>query len=475
MKTSNAILCFGIMVGLLCVQTTSAMEIIFGRKYPIQQKVATGQLSWLSVQFEKDITGKVIYKLEASHPEGKKISYLKGRDYLLSEDIQTNMIRNFEIKVPEVEFDENQKAFFEVTLPYDFKTRYLPLKFETEKGYQEVVLRLRFGDYRFMLASRLLNTVSYTETEPVIAAKTVDQLFANREKLKRRPPKLIEKMEVAEVKVDDIYSVLSKDMNIQSRIITDEQKAMAAQAQAEAPDEFDSILSKYAIDEDKAKLAMDPAQGIKINPEQMRAVSSKNNYGNSGNLSDNSDLSAEQLEILNNPTTESDYNAYVDDLVKDKESKGFDAEASIDEIIAQAGQFDRAEQAANIAELNNNMDEEEDSVGDDSSDEALFNSLSTQSSASSSKPKKQAYVPPVNTDELFGLPSDNWVEPKSAPILVMKPKPINQKRRLASFEPPKRNNYIEMVPAPKAAPAKGLEMDDLFGGGAEANPSGFGF
>ena len=493
-----------IFVGLALLgysQNALAMEIIFGRKYPIQQKAGTNELSWLSVQFEKDLTGKVIYRLEASHPTGRKISYLKGRDYLLSEDIQNNMIRNFEVKMPEVEFGPTQRAIFEVALPYDFKTRYLPLKVETDKGYQEVVLRLRFGDYRFMLASRVLNNVLFQEAEPVIAAKTVDQLFAKREQLKKRPPKLIAKPEVREVKVDEIYDVISKDLNIQTRIITDEQKALALDTPDPVNDDFDSILSKYAIDEEKAKAAVDPAQGLKINPEQLNAVTSNPSYNNE---LDTSGLTPEQQEVLNNPTTESDYNEYVENMVKEKDNDGFDAEASIDEIISQAGQFDRADQAADIANSNDEMETEDNESENLESNESYDQDLSSEASSLAEdsesqaskdlaeldqllnqeteevkpvvKPKpKPVVVAPVDTEELFGLPADDWIEPKSAPVLVIAPKPVDQKRRIASFEKPKRNNFVEMAFPPKPEPSKGVNMDDLFGGDTEANPSGFGF
>ncbi len=465
------------------IQPVYAMEIIFGQKYPIQQKTNSDQLAWLSVQFEKDITGKVIYRLEASHPKGKKISYLKGRDYLLSEDMQKNMIRNFEVKNPEVDFDIEQKAYFEVTLPYDFNTRYLPLKFETEKGYQEVVLRLRFGDYRFMLASRVLNSVSFVETEPVIAAKTVDQLFAKRELLKKRPPKLIEKQEIVEVKVDDIYDVISKDLNIQTRIISDDAKAAAQDTQPAEMDEFDTLLSKYAIDENKAKSVTNPSQGMKINPQQLNSFTS-NTSSTDGNL-DTSNLSPEEQEILNKPTTESDYNAYVDDLVKEKKPGDFDGAASIDEIIAQAGQFDSAEQAAAIIKTSDDIesedvDNEQDLSANDRSDEManqfenISNTNETTGFNRAFKPKA-VYIPPVDTEELFGLPSQDWVEPKSAPVLVMKPKPVDQKRRIASFDKPQRNNFVEWTPAPKPAAAKGVNIDELFGADPEANSSGFGF
>jgi hypothetical protein len=189
----------------------------------------------------------------------------------------------------------------------------------------------------------------------------------------------------------------------------------------------------------------------------------------------------------------------VENLVKEKDSDGFDAEASIDEIISQAGQFDRAESAANIAKSNDsleNEDEDSDTVGydvgniddlmseassfDEDSDLAQNEEQSFEDDVEEVKPvvkpmPRPVVVAPVDTEELFGLPSEDWIEPKSAPVLVMAPKPVNQKRRIASFEKPKRNNFVEMAFPPKPEPSKGVNMDDLFGGGTEANPSGFGF
>lgn len=463
---------------LMFSKSVMAMEIIFGQKYPIAQKSSGDQLSWLSVQFEKDPTGKVVYRLEASHPTGKKLSYLKGKDYLLSEDIQKNMIRNFEVKVPEVEFDANGKIVFEVVLPYDFQTRYLPLKFEKPNGYQELVLRLRFGDYRFMLASRVLNNVSYIESVPMLAAKQLEQLYSSRSMLKKRAPKLVEKAAVAQVNVDDIYNDIRQDLNIESRI----DKYDGANAVVEnnaVDDDFDALLSKYSPTETKSQ--PEPSRDYAINPQNLNAsgkslkvkgkeVSFEDSQMQSGY---NGTVSSAEQDILNNPTTEKDYNSYVNDLMQEDKNTEFKSDATIDEIIAKAGQFDNEEQEIGTGNLELSSEDQARLL---ESESALNSELQPKAEEIKPKPKKQVYIPPVDAEELFGFVSDNWVEPKSAPILVIKPKPVDQKRRISSFEPPKRNNFVEMVPAKKPKPA-GVNMDDLFGGGntSEANPNGFGF
>lgn len=452
----------GLLLILMGGKPLNAMEIIFGKKYPIQQNSNKDQLSWTSIEFEKDVTGKVIYKLTATHPKGKKISYLKGKDYLLSEEIQRSMVRNFEVKFPDAEFDSNHRVSYELVLPYDFQTRYLPLKFETEDGYQDVVLRLRFGDYRFMLASKILNTVYNAENVSIANAKTVEQLFASRAQLKKRPDKVVEKQEVAAVNVDDIYGVISKDLNIKSRIVTDVSQVAEAEPEEQVMDEFDSVLSQYLPSEKEAKSVSEVKNVIPRPTEKSRDISYE--------------LSQVDQDVIANPTTEKDYNAYVENLIKDNEKpEEFNEDATVDDIINQAGRFEKQarEEAINKKILNIEEEKLEQFLSSVNGEEPQ----ETEEDMEAQKippPKQQVYVPPVDTEELFGLPSDGWVEPKSAPILVIKPQPVNQKRRMASFEAPKRNNFVEMTPAPKAAPPAG-NMDDLFGGSSEANSSGFGF
>lgn len=452
-----------ILVGLLLTlgMTTSlnAMEIIFGRKYPIQQNANKDQLSWLSVTFEKDLTGKVLYKLEASHPQGKKISYLKGRDYLLSEEIQKSLVRNFEVKMPEVEFDTTGKATYEIVLPYDFQTRYLPLKFEKDGGYQEVVLRLRFGDYRFMLASRTLNTVANVDNIAVSSATTVEQLFAKRSLLKARPDKVEVKEEIVAVNVDDIYDLTRQDLNIKSRIVTDVSQMAATETKEEVMDEFDVLINQYLPDEKQAKEVV-AVKAIEVKTAQAQ------------NVSDEAALLEKQL--TSNPASENDYNAYVEGLIKDEKKGEFGTDASVDDIIAQADQFGKIEEERERNKKILNMDEEQLEQYLSSMDENGNPVGEIEEQAVAVQPKKEVYIPPVDTEALFGLPSDDWVEPKSAPILVMKPKPVDQKRRVASFEAPKRNNFVEMTPPPKSAPPPTVNMDDLFGGsGADSNGLGF--
>jgi hypothetical protein len=462
MKMYKALFVIGFLIPQIFSKPSSAMEIIFGRKYPIAQKTALDQLNWLSVEFEKDITGKVIYKLEATHPEGKKISYLKGKDYLLSEDIQKNMVRNFEVKVPEVEFGPDQKAIIEIVLPYDFQTRYLPIRFEKPNGYQEVVLRLRFGDYRFMLASRVLNTVSFVETAPVIAAKSLDQLFMRRSQLKKRAPKEVVAEQVANVQVDDIYNDIKADLKIESRIGTSVEEALAVDSSEQVMDDFDSLLNKYAPVEES---------NIAINKDALNATGkSLNVKGSEISFEDSQNQGAFSASDLSKDLkANNDHDAFIDDLVKEAQNIEFSAEATIEDIIAQAGNL---EQYADDTEVGVEQEGYEIVTENETTD----SQLDSENQVANVKPKK-TYIPAVDTEALFGFAADNWVEPKSAPVLVMKPKPVDQKRRIASFEPPKRNNFVEFVPAKKTAPAKGVNMDDLFGGGNDsgANPSGFGF
>ncbi len=468
-------------MALVC-HNLNAMEIVFGKKYPIAHKLDSKELAWQSIQFEKDLTGKVIYKLQATHPRGIKLSYLKGKDYLLSEDIQKNMVRNFEVKQPEVMFDQEQKVTFEVVLPYDFQTRYLPLKFEKDDGYQEVVLRLRFGDYRFMLASRTLNNVSFVEAGPVLAAQPLERLFMKRGQFKKRAAKVVEAEKVSNVQVDDIYNDLSKELNIQSRIVTDVDAVLASESSEEVMDEFDVLVNKYlpSPDENKAQagsesLVIDKkalnATGRNIKVGGNNIVSFEDAQQQSGYNSDN--LSQEQKDLFDNPTTDKDYAQYLDDATSGKkQNQDFDPDASIDEIIAQAAEYTRSEEnnPEQYASLENDPALEGVKIGyDDESitDEENLNEESedddVEASPLNSKTPSQIQA---DVEELFGFSNDNWVEPKSAPVLVIKPKAASKKRDLASFAAPKRNNFVEMVPSKTAPkPAPGTNMDDLFGGG----------
>ena len=436
------------------------MEIIFGKKYPIARNKDTNELSWMSVEFEKDVTGKILYKLRATHPRGVRLTYLKGKDFLLSDNIQRSLIRNFEVKTEESEFAADQTVTFEVLLPYDFQTRYLPLSFEKTNGVQELVLRLRFGDYKFMLASRVLNNVSFVENTPVMAAQPLDQLFLKRSQLKKRALKEAPKEMVSNVNVDDIYNDMKgDDSNFKSRIATNVEEAMEVDSSEQVLDEFDLLVNKYGPKNGQANSVIAPSP----RPSSYASSAKSINLGEESELSyedmqkqknrDISGLPKEQQDILINPTTEDDYDNYMNDFVEEKENTTFKPDASIDEIIAQAGSFDKS------------MVVSEDDVA------GVVGDIVEKEASKKSKPKTQLFVEPVDTEELFGFAPDNWNEPNQAPVLVMKPKPINKKRGLASMKKPERSNFVEMVPSkkPSANP-----MDDLFGG-SEANPSGFGF
>ncbi len=476
----------------------NAMEIIFGRKYPISQKAASNELVWKSIEFEKDPTGKVIYKLEASHPNGKKLSYLKGKDYLVSEDIQKNMVRSFEIKVPEVEFDSSKNVIYEISLPYDFKTRYLPLKFEKAGGYQEIVLRLRFGDYKFMLASRVLNNVSNIESAPTMAsAKEVDDLFLKRSQLKKRAPKLVEKIEVADVQVDDIYNALRQDLNIETQIGTKSEIANNNAMGSQVPDEVDALLDKYLPTEEETKSVVNPTQGYAVNPKSL--AGSKNSLNSNAKESvQNKQLipgsfnSSAQQNIINNPTTDSDYQAYVDDFTKVESKADFNPNASIDEIIAQAegapveskygtvessskkGLSTAVKTGRGLAE--NSTKEEIQVTGQGTkAGEITGGDVEIEEKPVRRAVKKRAYIAPVNTNELFGLPDDNWTETKTAPVFVMKPKARSKKRKTASFAPPARNNFVEWTPPNASKLKKNKNINDLFGEQLKADQNVFGF
>ena len=116
-----------------------AMKMIFDTIHPIspnliQNKAYTSSLIWKSIQFKKTPAGKVVYKLQAYYPGGKSLTYLKGKEEILSDEVRDNLVNDFDVKTETIKFI-NGSATFEMILPYDFKTRYIPLKFEKNDGF----------------------------------------------------------------------------------------------------------------------------------------------------------------------------------------------------------------------------------------------------------------------------------------------------------------------------------------------------
>ena len=203
-----------------------AMKMIFDTIHPIspnliQNKAYTSSLIWKSIQFKKTPAGKVVYKLQAYYPGGKSLTYLKGKEEILSDEVRDNLVNDFDVKTETIKFI-NGSATFEMILPYDFKTRYIPLKFEKNDGFQDIVVRMRFGGYRFRLASRVLNNVVFVKPQDaLVAVNDSDKLFVQRLGLKRR---LDQNQMIAEksIDVDSIYNSAKEELKVDSAVASDE-------------------------------------------------------------------------------------------------------------------------------------------------------------------------------------------------------------------------------------------------------------
>lgn len=183
--------------------SASAMEIIFDKTYNISRTANLTSLNWKSVTFTQISGGRIKYTLIAQHPEGKSLEYLPNADSVVSEEIKSRLIRKFDIVTSEITFKDGE-AHLEVELPYDFETRYLPIKLHKKDGYEDYVVRFRFGDYRFLVANKVINRTSAKDVSN-IAGKDPNDLYKVRKQARRRV--IIKKQEEAPTySVDDIYA-----------------------------------------------------------------------------------------------------------------------------------------------------------------------------------------------------------------------------------------------------------------------------
>ena len=279
------------------------MEMIFDKTHSIvpnlkQNKAYTSSLVWKSVEFKKTPAGKIIYKLQAYYPGGKYLSYLKDKDYILSDKVRDNLVNSFDVKTETVKF-VNGLTTFEVILPYDFKTRYIPLKFEKNDGFQDVVIRMRFGGYRFMLASRVLNNVVFVDPKKtLVAVNNPDILFSQRLGLKKRLDGSDQQM-IAEksINIDEIYNLTKEELNIESNVASDED--IKNNVVAYQDEDIDAEIG-FSLSEDTdidRLLGLNDAEGF--NPKG-EVISEDNQATDSINLSNLVEANEEQKVRDNN-------------------------------------------------------------------------------------------------------------------------------------------------------------------------------
>lgn len=236
--------------------SSHSMEIIFDKTYNISRKANITTLNWRTVSFEKLSGNRVKYKLVAEHPEGKSIEYLSNVDSVVSEDIKKRLIRKFDITTSKIEFKDGA-AHFELELPYDFETRYLPIKLVKNNGHEDYVVRFRFGDYRFMVANKLIND-SVKKDISNIAAKDPNDLYQVRRQGKRRV--IIRKQEESRVvSVDEIYAEERPDAtSVASETVGGSEGLQRKQASTPSEDtslfsQFESLAHQYGTE------AVDPS------------------------------------------------------------------------------------------------------------------------------------------------------------------------------------------------------------------------
>lgn len=237
------------VVFLLTPLSASSMEIIFDKTYNISRKANLTTLNWRSVKFNKTPSGRVKYELTAEHPEGVQIEYLRGVNESISKAIKEKMVGSYDVPQKTVKFDENGAAVIVLDLPYDFETRYLPIKVVKKNGYEDYIVRLRFGDYRFLVANKVLNRFSSKDVSN-IASRDHNELYRKRRQLKRRI--VITKEQGPAYTVDELYNETQQARGI----ATHESAATENQAQnfeAEASggslfDEFESLAQQYGTE-----------------------------------------------------------------------------------------------------------------------------------------------------------------------------------------------------------------------------------
>ena len=89
-------------------------------------------------------------------------------------------------------------------------------------AFQDIVVRMRFGGYRFRLASRVLNNVVFVKPQDaLVAVNDSDKLFVQRLGLKRR---LDQNQMIAEksIDVDSIYNSAKEELKVDSAVASDE-------------------------------------------------------------------------------------------------------------------------------------------------------------------------------------------------------------------------------------------------------------
>lgn len=201
--TKKIIVFIGCASVILAPIASQSMQIIFDKTYNISRNAHITSLNWKTVSFTKLSGSRVKYQLVAQHPEGQKLEYLKSVDNSVSTEIKERLVRAFDISSAEMNF-ENGEVHVTLELPYDFETRYLPIKLVTQDGYEDYIVRLRFGDYRFLVANKVINRMTNRDVSK-IAGKDPNDLYQVRKQAKRRV--VIKKKQDAPVfTVDDIYA-----------------------------------------------------------------------------------------------------------------------------------------------------------------------------------------------------------------------------------------------------------------------------
>lgn len=255
--SANKIFLFGVILGLgyFLVPTLShAMEIIFDKEYNISKKANITSLNWKAVTFSKVGAGRVKYTLKAEHQDGVTLEYLKDIDSMISKGIKNKMIGSYEVKNTKVEF-QNGIATLEVEVPYDFETRYLPVKVIKKEGFEDYVVRLRFGDYKFLMANKVLNATGTIDPSK-IASKDHRDLYKNRKQLKRREV-VKDTTQTQNVSVDEIYSDAKGTSTTNSVATSSSPKAPVVSEDASVYDQFENLAKQY---EEEASIKNEPVE-----------------------------------------------------------------------------------------------------------------------------------------------------------------------------------------------------------------------
>ncbi|MCO5113289.1 MAG: hypothetical protein M9899_03845 [Bdellovibrionaceae bacterium] len=253
---------------ILAPAMSSAMEIVFDKTYNISRKANMTTLNWKTVSFEKLSGNRVKYKLVAEHPNAKSLEYLQNVDAVVSEDIKSRLVRKFDIVTSNIEF-KNGEAHFELELPYDFETRYLPVKLVKDNGYEDYVVRFRFGDYRFLVANKLINNAVKKDISN-IASKDPNDLYQVRRQAKRRV--IIRKQEstVPVISVDEIYAASKSATSGSVASETAGQRTQASETPAVKEEQslfsqFENLANQYGTDTVDVKKAIAREEAAEAN------------------------------------------------------------------------------------------------------------------------------------------------------------------------------------------------------------------